>query len=104
MQSIAEVGNGNFSFIPDAGMIGTVFVHAVANLYTTLGTSARIELESLQSKTSVEWAVPAGLSSKVDKTNRLLVDLGNIQYGQSRDVLVDCSGISKDSKIRAVLT
>ncbi|KAK5201567.1 hypothetical protein LTR41_012140 [Exophiala xenobiotica] len=32
MQSIAEVGNGTYAFIPDAGMIGTAFVHSVANL------------------------------------------------------------------------
>ncbi|KAK5344203.1 hypothetical protein LTR61_012024, partial [Exophiala xenobiotica] len=44
MQSIAEVGGGSYAFIPDAGMIATAFVHSVANLYCTLGTSATLEV------------------------------------------------------------
>ncbi len=29
--SIAQVGNGAFAHIPDAGMVGTVFCNAVSN-------------------------------------------------------------------------
>jgi Mg-chelatase subunit ChlD len=38
---IAEAGNGTYSFIPDAGMVGTVFVHAFANLKATVFHSVK---------------------------------------------------------------
>ncbi|KAK3345777.1 hint-domain-containing protein [Lasiosphaeria hispida] len=40
LKSIAEIGGGNYSFIPDAGMIGIVFVYAVANLQSTYANNA----------------------------------------------------------------
>ncbi|KAK3185600.1 hypothetical protein K4F52_005700 [Lecanicillium sp. MT-2017a] len=44
LQSIAEVGGGNYAFIPDSGMVGTVFVHAVANLQATFAMNATLEI------------------------------------------------------------
>lgn len=44
LKSIAEFGRGNYSFIPDAGIIGTVFVHAIANLQSTFVINASIQL------------------------------------------------------------
>lgn len=38
---IAEAGQGSYSFIPDAGMVGTIFVHAWANLKTTVFHSVK---------------------------------------------------------------
>ena len=37
LHQIAQVGGGSYAFIPDSGMVGTVFVHAVANAYMELG-------------------------------------------------------------------
>ncbi|KAJ9643331.1 hypothetical protein H2204_002227 [Knufia peltigerae] len=85
MQSIAETGNGNYSFIPDVGMIGTVFVHAAANLFTTFATSAILEV-TIPDNTSIE---SVGLQDfvipKIGKPYALR--LGNIQYGQNRDLV-----------------
>src|SRR6478735_7879434 len=44
LKSIAEIGGGNYAFIPDAGMIGTVFVNAVANLQSTFAMAANLKL------------------------------------------------------------
>lgn len=99
MQSIAEVGKGTYSFIPDAGMIGTVFVHAVANLFTTVGTSATLELRPSK---STALNAPAGMTFGVGPRG-LLLNLGNIQYGQSRDLLVECPGITADTVVTATL-
>ncbi|KIW22608.1 uncharacterized protein PV07_10889 [Cladophialophora immunda] len=100
MQSIAEVGGGNYAFIPDAGMIGTVFVHSVANLYTTLGMSATLEVK-LSKNIAVETT--SGMNLTAGKRGYLL-DLGNIQYGQSRDLVFLCpDGISEDTVITATL-
>ncbi|EHY59742.1 hypothetical protein HRR83_008277 [Exophiala dermatitidis] len=101
MQSIAEVGNGNYSFIPDAGMIGTVFVHAVANLFATMGTSATLELNTSKRAT---LNATAGLASTWDERRKALkLELGNIQYGQTRDVVIECPGIAREASIHAYL-
>lgn len=89
MQSIAEVGNGNYSFIPDVGMIGTVFVHAVANLFTTFATSCTLEVITpttveLKALGLKDFVIPA---EGKDGDHRYALRLGNIQYGQSRDVV-----------------
>ena len=34
--NIAKLGNGNFSFIPDSGFVGTIFIHSLAHIYTTM--------------------------------------------------------------------
>ncbi|KAK4155631.1 ribosomal protein L13e-domain-containing protein [Chaetomidium leptoderma] len=94
LKSIAEIGGGNYSFIPDAGMIGTVFVHAVANLQSTFANNAKLRLTypsylkleettgeavGKQEPVEVEGDVPEPLTS-------LTILLSNIQYGQSRDI------------------
>lgn len=85
LKSVAEFGRGNYSFIPDAGMIGTVFVHAVANLQSTFATNASIQLTYPD---HVELQQTAGPS--VDQEQpvrrdeggyRLTIPLGSIQYG-----------------------
>lgn len=90
LKSIAEFGNGNYSFIPDAGMIGTVFVHAVANFQSTFATDATL---CLTYPDHVTIQRPTGAS--VDRQDavqvaggnyKLVISLGNIQYGQSRDI------------------
>ncbi|EXJ88576.1 hypothetical protein A1O1_05506 [Capronia coronata CBS 617.96] len=99
MPSIAEVGNGAYSFIPDAGMIGTVFVHSVANLYTTLGTSATLKLEVPKRLT---LQPTPGIAFEPGRKG-IKLNLGNLQYGQSRDLVVACSGIAADAVIHANL-
>ena len=106
MSSIAEVGDGNYAFIPDAGMIGTVFVHAVANLFSTFGLCATIELKALGTKSSKDLTmnVPAGIPTQKGDNGSLVLKLGNLQYGQSRDIWVDCPKSTKDTVVNAVLS
>src|SRR5215469_16034539 len=87
LKSIAEVGGGNYAFIPDSGMLGTVFIHAVANLqntyafdaFLTVNTSHQLRLK----ETNGETAEQAQLSSVADD---LAIPLGYLQYGQPRDI------------------
>ncbi|OCT49425.1 U-box domain containing protein [Cladophialophora carrionii] len=92
MQSIAEVGKGSYAFIPDAGMIGTAFVHSVANLYTTAGTSASLEI---QLSNDITLESTGGTSLEKGEHGHLL-ELGNIQFGQSRDLVFLCRPSSQE--------
>ena len=95
LKSIAEIGNGNYAFIPDAGMIGTVFVHAVANLQSTYATNATVTLtykDGMDIETAMGASVIQGEAEKIKGkkglNNKLTIHLGNLQYGQSRDVVL----------------
>lgn len=103
LKSIAEFSGGNYAFIPDAGMIGTVFVHAVANLQSTFATKASLELryasnleieQTLGDAVDKQSAVDAGKGQM-----QLTIPLGNIQYGQSRDIWLRLKGTTKDKHI-----
>ncbi|ETN41188.1 uncharacterized protein HMPREF1541_03123 [Cyphellophora europaea CBS 101466] len=85
LQSIAEVGLGSYAFIPDAGMIGTVFIHAVANLFTTFATQTVLEINS-SSPEQVRCATV--FNSSIQGNNTTVLRLGNLHYGQSRDLVV----------------
>ncbi|KAK3682298.1 hint-domain-containing protein [Podospora appendiculata] len=96
LKSIAEIGGGNYSFIPDAGMIGTTFVHAVANLQSTFVSNAVLRLTypsylKLEETTgeSVDKKEPVQLEDNGPASlTQLTLSLGNLQYGQSRDVFL----------------
>ncbi|KAJ2994077.1 hypothetical protein NUW58_g1650 [Xylaria curta] len=97
LKSIAEACNGNYAFIPDAGMIGTVFVHAVAHLQSTFATQCTLHISApegvlLKPTTglSIDQSQNEGTGSRT-----LKIQLHNLQYGQSRDIYlknVDASG------------
>ncbi|KLJ08708.1 hypothetical protein EMPG_15862 [Blastomyces silverae] len=108
LQAISEVGGGTYSFIPDAGMIGTVFVHAIANLYTTFATQAKV---SIRTSGSVAIAqdegsnTGLGLYEESTEDGALTVTVGSLQYGQSRDVIIRMkNATSKPSTAQATLT
>ncbi len=71
LAEIAEWGKGLFGFIPDASMVGTVFINALAHALTTATSNV-----SLSYKLSPS-APPVTL------------DLGPIAHGQPRDIILD---------------
>ena len=87
LYEIACVGNGHFSFIPDPGMVGTNFVHAVANTYATyaqgLFVAIEVDEESLAKELKIEGAFNVTRSSW-----GVSVPMGTLQYGQTRDLIV----------------
>ncbi|KAH7157430.1 hint-domain-containing protein [Dactylonectria estremocensis] len=100
LKSIAEIGGGNYAFIPDAGMIGTVFVHAVANLQSTFAIKAELKLRY---STPLELVETMGESveqqgaqavEELPDTTELTIPLGNLQYGQSRDIFLRVKNVS----------
>lgn len=102
LRSIAEVGRGSYSFIPDAGMIGTVFVHAVANLFSTYATSAELILECSNAISMVEPPPYYDFNTSI-QSNITTLQLGNIQYGQSRDIIVKVNHGTPYDTLKATL-
>ncbi|KAK2027076.1 von Willebrand factor type A domain-containing protein [Colletotrichum zoysiae] len=114
LKSIAEIGSGNYSFIPDAGMIGTVFVHAVANLQATyainatlhLSYPASVDLEEISGDSVVKQEAVT-LTEEDGRPKQLSISLGNVQYGQSRDIFLKVATsegfVPESSTVKAVL-
>lgn len=102
LKSIAEFSGGNYAFIPDAGMIGTVFVHAVANLQSTFATNASLTLRyaaPVKVEQTTGDAVDRQAPEEFDhRQKKLTIALGNIQYGQSRDLWLRLRGIAQEKQ------
>ncbi|KAG8949154.1 hypothetical protein FRC04_008952 [Tulasnella sp. 424] len=87
LNDIAKIGNGHFGFIPDSGMVGTNFVHAVANTYATYAEGLFVDIEVDDSEVAKEMEVLG--SFEVNQTSwGVQVPLGQLQYGQTRDVVL----------------
>ncbi|KAG8949714.1 hypothetical protein FRC04_008254 [Tulasnella sp. 424] len=87
LNEIAKIGNGHFGFIADSGMVGTNFVHAVANTYATYAEGLFVDIEVDDSQ--VAKGIEVLGSFEVNKASwGVQVPLGQLQYGQTRDVVV----------------
>ena len=72
---------GSYSFIPDIGTLGTVFVHAMANLCTSVDRAITLSIE-----TDGTIQMP-----EIVKTNwGYTLPLGRITKGQTRDIFIEC--------------
>lgn len=69
LRNIANYGKGQFSFIPDASMVGTVFVNFISNVLLNYSTLDKLTINSSVS------------------SNEIIVD--SLQYGQDKDFIVE---------------
>jgi hypothetical protein len=82
LMDIAKLGGGGFGFIPDAGMVGTVFVHAGANLYSTYAKcTLDVEIEE-----KIDGVL--GNLNVIQSSWGAKIDVGDVQYGQEKDIVV----------------
>lgn len=98
LDALARLGRGQYAFIADAGLVGTVFVHALANLYTTAAIDCRLQIQSDEGDddavTESVLAVPYHDSGDdlsevvVTDDGRVMITVGCLQYGQRRDFLI----------------
>jgi hypothetical protein len=109
LQEIAVIGRGTFSFIPDAGFVGTIFIHALADMLTASChrvRNAHLVLGQGERKGQPNNQV-IGLDSHKQlgheksvrthggrKTPVVSIPLGTLAVGQSRDFLVRNADLS----------
>jgi len=101
LSKLAATGGGQFNFIPDSGMVGTVFVHAVANLMATYSAVSKVALEIPDGAKDVQVL---GDVKHVTTSWGVQVELGDIMYGQSREFVVRLPPGSSISGIAATAT
>ncbi|QRV95227.1 hypothetical protein RhiJN_23245 [Ceratobasidium sp. AG-Ba] len=88
LDGIAGIGQGTYGFVPDSGMVGTVFIHAVSNLMSTWSTNCflYVEVEGQDPKDNIDIDVPGSLPTTYSSWGAR-VQVGDIQYGQCRDII-----------------
>jgi hypothetical protein len=92
LQSIAKFGGGDYYFIPDASMLGTIFNHAITNLQSTYAQKATLTLTYLDALELTELGIYINKAKPIEVSHgtegtyvEYSIDLRTIQYGQSRD-------------------
>jgi len=88
LDEIADIGHGKYSFIPDSGLVGTVFVNSLSNLLSTYANDVTIEFpESLTKKIKLE---DGGRVSGL-KLQGNTIHLGSVQVGQPKHIAFSLS-------------
>jgi len=85
---LARYGNGTFAFIPDAKIVGTCFVDAVANACSTFTQNAKVHLVLQNGATFGNVADIKGSIPVREAPWGLVVNLGPLQIGQMRNIVV----------------
>lgn len=78
---LARATQGAYSFIPDIGLVGTVFIHAMANLRTTVRRKLTV---------SIETAGMLSMPELVKTSWGYVLPIGRITKGQPRDIFFEC--------------
>eukprot|EP01119_Soliformovum_irregulare_P018228 TRINITY_DN5546_c0_g1_i4.p1 TRINITY_DN5546_c0_g1~~TRINITY_DN5546_c0_g1_i4.p1 ORF type:complete len:690 (+),score=213.65 TRINITY_DN5546_c0_g1_i4:303-2072(+) len=82
LDRMSRMGHGGYHFIPDAGMVGTIFVNSTANMLSTMGHDAVLEVDE-----GLDLLAESAYQVEV-KGNSKKIHLGSLQYGQSRDLIL----------------
>lgn len=95
---IALNGGGNYSFIPDASFVGTVFVHSVSNELCKFGVSAVLKVETSNSSGVVLGASGKKQLKTLQTSWGYLIDVGSLSFDQTRSFVMTFDGpVSVDS-------
>jgi len=84
---LAYIGRGRYSFIPDSGLVGTVFVNAVSNVLSTYATEVTLTFPSFFGFVSVDDILGGYECHRVGTL--VQVNFGSLQSGQIRDFVLN---------------
>mmetsp|Transcript_27846 Transcript_27846/g.86701 ORF Transcript_27846/g.86701 Transcript_27846/m.86701 type:complete len:714 (-) Transcript_27846:52-2193(-) len=105
LSQLAIEGSGAYNFIPDAGFVGTVFVNSMSNLLVTMAKDVTLTLRPQNGASLLGSGVLGGHRTKKDG-DAFVVGLGTLQYGQTKDVVVQMtvpSGAASGDFLQATL-
>ena len=83
LTEISRAGNGRYSFIPDSSLVGSVFVHSMANIRTTHSAECILSVETEGEITGI------GPHTKTSWGYR--IPMGPLMFGQRRDYFLQCA-------------
>jgi len=81
LDQYAQIGHGQYCFIPCPGFIGTIFVNTISNILSTMANECKLKIEMLNGAKLIE--VPGGYPVEND-----IISVGDIKFGQHRDIIL----------------
>jgi hypothetical protein len=94
LRDIATMGNGNFSFIPDAGFVGTCFINAIANARCAFGFNTTLKITcNVGNMNKNQLTADGYLQVTEDDDNYVSISLNPIRVGASIDVVLNINNI-----------
>ena len=100
LRQIADKTGGTYVFIPDSGLVGTVFLNLIANVQATVAVGLQLTVKSTP-MAPFEAVHPLLENVKESSTARGLI--GSIQFGQTRDVFVQLPKAASGSEDLATM-
>jgi len=94
---LASIGRGRYSFIPDSGLVGTVFVNAVSNVLSTYATEVTLTFPSLPASIQVGDTLSGYECHRVGTS--VTVNLGSLQSGQVRDFVFNTGTLTEPLQV-----
>lgn len=99
LNDLSRLGGGCFSFIPDAGFVGTCFINAVANTRCAFGLRPRVKINRVIREDDFGCVTADGqlCVEKVDDGDRAThIRLTPLRYGQAIDIVLNGEFINID--------
>mmetsp|Transcript_115948 Transcript_115948/g.322893 ORF Transcript_115948/g.322893 Transcript_115948/m.322893 type:complete len:660 (-) Transcript_115948:306-2285(-) len=93
---LADAGMGSYSFIPDAGFVGTAFVNMMSQLLVTMAQEVTVSIEVEPGLELMADSAHGGWKIQ-KKTGFFTASLGSLQFGQSKDIVVPVKVTSPDA-------
>jgi hypothetical protein len=87
LDEIALEGDGMYCFIPDGSFVGTIFVHALSNLLSTIATSAVLSIEPINNAKILENGILGAYQTHSSSWGATL-HIGSITYSQTKDIVI----------------
>lgn len=96
LDQLSQAAGGIYVFIPDAGFVGTALVNCTGTAVTALGRNAQLTLTTEgTSCTSCTSCRALGYGER-----KGTVELGSIQLGQSKDVILDLKFVARPERLK----
>eukprot|EP01103_Thecamoeba_quadrilineata_P002826 TRINITY_DN12694_c0_g1_i1.p1 TRINITY_DN12694_c0_g1~~TRINITY_DN12694_c0_g1_i1.p1 ORF type:complete len:683 (+),score=129.30 TRINITY_DN12694_c0_g1_i1:137-2185(+) len=99
LYEIAQFGGGVFSFIPDSTMVGTAIVNVMSSSGAVFHPKTSVIIESSTDIKSIE-----GYNYTQTNPKQATIDLGLVQFGQSRDLIARLRWNTEPVTVSAVLS
>jgi len=79
LYDIANMSNGGMNgFIPDASLVGTIFVNAISNILTTAAINVQFKME--HDNEALEAPIIGDLNFEKTSTD-ITINVGTVRYG-----------------------
>jgi len=89
LYDIANMSNGGMNgFIPDASLVGTIFVNAISNILTTAAINVQFKME--YDNEALEAPIIGDLNFEKTATD-ITINVGTVRYGQPLEFLIKLS-------------